>query len=413
MVTAASGVGMSLDLSKTAIQIDQMALELKARQSERAVRLERALGAIDSFSVPGYERKRHQSEQTLAWNVPAVVDKPGARYTPPMVPEEFCVVAADGSHIDVDRHTPARCFLINIGVSVLTYGAHPDARLSSIPTLYAQDNELAVRDKHAPHHEQSIEGAVLGAKRTVEEIRALVQAVRDIPPQLPTLALMDGSLIMLGLVGHGYREFVLRELIEDGFVQALEELRQMTQDRTLAVASYISLPRGADLVNGLRLELCPYEVADCNQYCGQITAGRRPCDAGAFGLVDRELFAEILEPRERSGVFASSAALVEDFYQGQDVHFFYVHGGEEIGRVEVPSWVTEDERLLGLTHSLIVDQCRRGPGYPISLMEAHEQAVVTGADRRYFAQLVEDALSDQRIPVYSSEKSRSKRVRWL
>ena len=104
---------------------------------------------------------------------------------------------------------------------------------------------------------------------------------------------------------------------------------------------------------------------------------------------------------------------MRDHYQGHNIHFFYVHAGNEIGRIEVPSWVAEDEGLLGLTHSLIVDQCRRGPGYPSALMESLEQAVVTGSDRRHFAELVEGALSDNQVPVYSSEKSFSKRVRWL
>ena len=404
---------MSLDLSSTALQIDQMALELKARQGERRLRLESALEAAKSFDVAEYERRRQKSKVTLAWSVPVASDSPTARYAPPPVPEGFRVVAVDGSHIDVDRHTPARCFLINIGVSILAYGSQPDARLSSQPRLYAHDDELVIRDKSPSHQVQAIEGTVLGAKRAVEEIKALVQVVSDLPPDTPTLALLDGSLMLMGLVGHGFSDFVLRELIEEGFIQALEELRQMASRRPLSVASYISLPRSAEVVNGLRLSVCPYEVADCQRHCGTIAPGERPCDASAQGLMDRELFFEMLEPGERSGVFASTSRLVEDYYRGHGVHFFYIHAGEEIGRIEVPSWVAEDEALLGLAHTLVVDQCRRGPGYPTSLMEAHEQAVVTGADRRFFVEQVEDTLSDQHVPVYTSEKNRSKRMRWL
>ena len=46
-------------------------------------------------------------------------------------------------------------------------------------------------------------------------------------------------------------------------------------------------------------------------------------------------------------------------------------------------------------------------------MEAHEQAVVTGADRRYFAEMVDGALQRGGLPVFTSEKARSKRLRWL
>ena len=34
-----------------------------------------------------------------------------------------------------------------------------------------------------------------------------------------------------------------------------------------------------------------------------------------------------------------------------------------------------------LTHSLIVEQCRKGQGYPVVISEVHEQAVLSGRDR--------------------------------
>ena len=404
---------MSLDLTKTALQIDSMASDLKARQSQRELRLQKSLEAVSSLNIENYEQKRQQSKSTLAWSLPGLIDEPGSRYEPPSVPIDYSVAAVDGSHIEIDRHIPARCFLINIGVSVLTYGSQPDARLFSEPRLYARDDELVIRDEAGSHRDQVIQGPVLATQRMVEEVRALAQVLTSIPPDVPTLALMDGSLIVLGLIGHGYRDFVLRHLVEEGFVRSLEDLRQLASGRPVAVASYISLPGGADVSNALRLELCPYETANCAQFCGNLEAGRRPCDEGTWGLVDREILSEILAPGERSAVFVSSSSIVSDYYGGQDICFFYVHAGEEIGRVEVPSWVAADESLLGLTHSLVLDQCRKGPGYPIALMEAHEQAVVTGADRRHFAQLVENALDAQRLPVCSSQKSMSKRLRWL
>ena len=404
---------MSLDLHNTALQIDEMALLLKSREGDRTTRLKEALRAVADFDPSEYEAKRGVSESTLHWALPRAPQSPGEAYAPPPIPAEFNVVATDGSHIDVDRHTPARCFLINIGVSALTYGPGANARLSNMPRLYATDEELALRDPLGFHREQPIEGAVLGAKRTVDEALALAEAVGGTPPGIPTLALMDGSLVMFGLVGQGYREFVMRRLVEEGFTRALDALREIALRRTLAVASYVSLPNSAEVVNALRLHTCPYDVADCAAHCGRTPTGQRPCDAGAMGLRDRDLFLELLRPGERSATFVTSSGLVRDYYQGHDIHFCYVHTGNEIGRIEMPSWVAEDEALLGLTHSLIVDQCRRGPGYPIALLEAHEQAVVTGSDRRHFAELVENALSDRRLPVYTSEKSFSKRARWL
>ena len=96
-------------------------------------------------------------------------------------------------------------------------------------------------------------------------------------------------------------------------------------------------------------------------------------------------------------MFATTSPDVDKYYRGTGLSFFYLNAGEEIARVEVPSWVAEREEAVNLTHSLLVDQCGRGHGYPVALMEAHEQAVVTGVDRRYFVELVEQALFDQRL----------------
>ena len=128
--------------------------------------------------------------------------------------------------------------------------------------------------------------------------------------------------------------------------------------------------------------------------------------------MDRDIFARLLDPGQRSVLFSTSFSGTDQYYAA-DVLFFYVNVGHEIARVEVPSWVVEDQARLSLVHGLVVDQCELGRGYPVALMEAHEQAVVGGAERRFFVQAVEGALSSRRLPVYSSEKARSKRIRMM
>jgi hypothetical protein len=95
------------------------------------------------------------------------------------------------------------------------------------------------------------------------------------------------------------------------------------------------------------------------------------------------------------------------------VYFFYLKVDDEIARVEVPEWVALKPGLLDLTHALVLDQCRRGQGYPVALSEAHEQAVVTGSDREEFWSLVERSLEEEKMPAYNSTKSRSKKTRWV
>jgi hypothetical protein len=60
---------------------------------------------------------------------------------------------------------------------------------------------------------------------------------------------------------------------------------------------------------------------------------------------------------------------------------------------------------------VVLDQCQKGLGYPNVLARAHEQAVVTGADRLAFEYLLETVLARQGVPARLSEKLHSKRVR--
>jgi len=288
----------------------------------------------------------------------------------------------------------------------LNYGVHPSAVLDSLPCLYSGDEDLIIAPAGVKGREQPIEGVLLGIKRSVEECHRLAELASELPPGSPTLALLDGSLILWGL--EAYPEFVTEALLTKGFLHYLDEMRRLNKDKRLAVASYISFPRSTDVVNTLRVAICPHEPADCDRYC---PSRARDCDAVA-GVRDRELFINLLAQGERSAVFISPSK-IQKHYGVHQVFFFYLRLEDEIARVEIPQWVATDESLLSLTHSLVLDQCRRGHGYPVALSEAHEKAVVTGADREYFWQLVESSLVDEHLPSLSSAKSRSKRTRWI
>lgn len=402
---------MALDLTRTAIQIDDMAVALKAGRADKGACLKSACEAAHEFDPALYLAKREQPGTQLNWIVPEIREGLDSTYSPPTLPDDYCVVGVDGSHIDVSRHIPAHCYLINIGGMALRYGSNPGAHIFSTPRLYADENELVIRDKFAPYREETISGALLDAKRAVEELRGLLDTLRELPSDAPALGLIDGSLILFGM--HRHPDFVVRHLVDEGYVNVLDEIKRMASERTVAIASYISLPRSVEVVNALRVSVCPYPVPNCDRECGTKRREDRPCEMEVGGILDRELLENILDLDERSGVFESNADIVRNHYGGHGVSFFYVRTEEEVGRVEVPDWVAADEALLGLVHSLVVEQCRLGPGYPVALKEAHEQAVVTGADRQYFVELVADALEQQGLPVYSSEKNISKMRRWI
>lgn len=402
---------MSLDLHKVAGQIEAAASTLSVETADRDARLQHALSVLATADPEHLEKKRQLSRATFL--IPALADSVSGRHPCPALPASYTALAVDGSHIDVDRHLPVQCFLINIGRVHIRYGDSPGAWLDSRPQLYAGDDNLHVFEPGGNRY-RPLEGALLGAMRAVEELRALSALAKESDPDVPTIALIDGSLILWGLAGQTHPDFVRSALLEDLFLPAMEELRQLARNRPLALASYISLPRSTEVVNALRLDsgLCHYEAANCDLHCRMLRPGQRPCD-GVSGVLDRELFESLLGEGERSDLFSSTSSIVEGYYGDHRVEFYYLNAGSELARVEIPRWVAQDDSLVDVTHALLVDQCRKGHGYPVAVSEAHEQAVVTVGDREEFRLIVEDALQRRRLPVYTSEKNRSKRTKWL
>ena len=397
---------MALDLSKIVNQITDMAAGLSLHRDERYEQLQHTVDVLHSQSNNLEQLEKKIEASKLTWLVAHLVEPIDRRCPPPAASKEYTVIATDGSHIDVDRHQPTHCYLINIGGVVLRYGLKPDAMLDSTPHLYASDEELVVTSPGMPGREQPIEGTLLGIKRSVEECKRLAELAAELPAGSKAVGLIDGSLILWNL--EAYPDFVSDILLEKGFLTYLEQIRQLNDNKEIPVASYISYPRSSDVVNALKVALCPRETVDSDK-CFECKT--RECDF-VDGVRDRELFTALLAPGERSALFISPSK-IQKRYGKNLVHFFYLKLDEEIARIEIPQWVAQDEKRLNLVHTLVLDQCHRGQGYPVALGEAHEKAVITGADRDNFWQMVESSLIAEHLPTLASAKSRSKKTRWV
>ena len=401
---------MSLDLEQTAAQIGRLTGQLRSQRVALASALDMARAAMGDADPLALEEKRKAGRYT--WLAAGLDGQLAGAFEPPPLSGDYAVVATDGSHIGLDRHAPARSSLVNIGHVMLRYGELADAQLWNTPTLFADEEELVLRDPASGLREQLLDGALLGVKRTILELTALADLVETVPPDLPVLALVDGSLVLFELAGEGYPEFVRKEFLNNGLLPVLERLRGLAQRRTLAVAAYISLPGSREVINALRLHVCPYTPVDCDRHCRTVRSGERPCDTVA-GLTDRDLFWPVLSPGQRTPLYRSQSSVVTKHYGEHQVRFFYCHAGDEIARVEMPEWSAENPEVVGFAHAALLAQVEKGHGYPVALSEAHEQAVVTSQDRHQFQLLVEEALAHERFPVFTSEKARSKRTRYV
>jgi hypothetical protein len=396
---------MGLDLGQVVPQIDEMASRLKSGRKEAEGRLGLALKTLQYHqgAWQGLGEKCQSARTT--WLVAGLVEGLGEGYPLPSLPSEFSVLGVDGSHIALDRHMPVRCYLINGGLARLHYGGEPSAGLVRRARLFSREEDLVVSDPSGLRAEP-VEGALLAARRWLEEVAFLAEALKEEGP-FPALGLLDGSLVLWGLTGQACPDFVRQVLLDRGLVPILDRIEGMARKGPLALASYISLPRSTEVVNALRVALCPYSPPDCDRHC----RGKkdREC-SGVSGVEDRALFASLLKVGERSPLFLTRSSVVEHYGRHQ-VFFFYLKGEEEMARVEVPSWVAERKELVDLAHALVFDQVRRGGGYPVALTEAHELAVVSAQDREAFWSLVGEVVGY--LPSAASQKSQSKRTRWL
>jgi len=390
-------------------QIEVMTSRLKAAQEEQRQHLQLALDTLHNTDISILEKKIAASRTT--WLVADPIENPVNYYDPVACPSDYSVVAADGSQIDIDRHSLTHCLLINLGAILLRYGSEPDALLYSQPMLHSEEADMVITDPTAGRQE-AVQGILLGLKRTVAECKLLVDLLNRLGGGNSALGLLDGSLILWALERQTYEVFVREAILDKGLLPSLSKAKELSQSRMLALASYISYPGSTEVVNILRVALCPHDPADCDRYCwGKNQPGERPCD-GVSGLRDRDLFCRVLKPGQRSALFTSKSSILK-YYGEHQICFFYLCLEGEIARVELPIWVAQNKAALGLTHSLIMEQCRKGQGYPLALGEAHEQAVISGADREQFWKLVQASFVERRLPEQVSAKGHSKRTRSL
>ena len=404
---------MPLDYVALSRQVDGLRDAFAAALSRRtdhlaeALRVYRAPDSPPDWFSPRIRRARSE------WRIGRPIEPPAQTFPAGPIPADFVVVATDGSHIEADRHYGLECHLINIGLVTLRYGAYASGRLDVVSRILFGD-ELYLADPKNPADRQKLEGQLLGTRRSILELQEARDLAAAAPPDLPALALQDGTLTLWNLLGSQHRRFVSDALLDQEFLPALESFRELQRTRPLMVAGYISQSGSAEVVNLLRLRICDKQPEiDCAAHCRlPHPHPDRTCDA-VDGVLDRDLFAEILDYGERSAVFQLESPEVREQYGNHATCFFYLHVGAEIARIEIPAWLARRSDRVRLVHQLVLDQVERGFGYPAALIEAHERAIVRAADREEFGQLIERELMAARLRLPNSEKYVSKRLRAL
>ncbi len=321
-------------------------------------------------------------------------------------------IATDGSQINPSAHEISGSFLINIGLVSIPYFAKDiPVNLTSEPTIYNSQDDINPRTANENIPEEDL----ISYERTLKEIEELVKLAKLYKSyNLPVIVLLDGTLI------HWHIEKFSSYFIEN-FIKRFSDAMHELKSLNIPVASFLSNSRSNDLINMLRIYKCPYETVDCKKHCGSLDSRNLPCNPcqDYVPVMDRKLIekyflGENAKPGSRTILFKSNSKILNYYHDDLKVLFFYINTGTEIARVEIPAFVADNAELLDLTHNVVSLQCKVGFGYPVTLSEAHLQAVVTKADRQIFYDLIkEQMLRGKRSPVRLSNKEFKKRVSFV
>ncbi|MBE9123442.1 DNA double-strand break repair nuclease NurA [Tychonema sp. LEGE 07199] len=382
-----------LDLTKAAKAMHGMSQHLNVEAAAARQRLEVAQNLLAKAAAGQdnlVELQESWRDRTL-FNAATPIEPLGDRTYITAPPAAHTVFATDGSQISPNHHEIAYCYLLNIGTVMLHYGQSRHPVLDSVPEVFYKPEDLYASRQWGIRTEEW-----MGYRRAVSEAIALAEMgcdwakVNNNKLPVPALAMVDGSLIywFLEQLPSEARDLILQPILE-----AWDKLRLAK----IPLLGYLSASRSSETLSFLRFQACTHEVPDCMTNCPNVGfaatisfAEKAPCQVFE-PLRDAILWATVLSPGQRSPLWKSQARIL-DLYGLNTVYFCYVHVGTEIARIEVPEWVAQDAAQLDLTLGMMLAQVHKGGGYPVTLAEAHNQAVVTGGDRTRFFALLEQQM---------------------
>ncbi|WOD40302.1 DNA double-strand break repair nuclease NurA [Nodosilinea sp. E11] len=408
-----------LDLMKLARQMQGISQHLSLEAAAAQDRVVAARGLLTIAST----RQADLVSQAETWGdrAPFTAAQPTepltTRIAVAVAPEAHTVIATDGSQISPSHHEIAYCYLINTGRVVLHYGQGRFPLLDSLPEVVYRAEDLyqsrqwGISTEEWMGHRRTVAEAVVLAELG-EAVQSSLGEDSSLADRVPVLALVDGSLIywfLEALPGEA------RDRILPPILDAWDRLRR----QNIPLVGYLSASRSGEAMNFLRFAACPFLQPDCQTHCsgdgdsdgansGGSRVDRAPC--GRFlPLRDATFWATELAPGERSPFWRSTASIL-DLYGNHRVYFCYLNVGPEVARVEVPQWVMADAALCEVALSMVLTQVQKGYGYPVTLAEAHNQAVVKGGDRsRFFALLEQEMIRAGLKNVGTSYKEARKR----
>lgn len=392
---------MTLEFEKLTADLEQMAQTTARRSTLRRERVAEALHTLHTVgsnwtavnqalttAASLSDPKHYRAARPLNENTPL-----DARIPAPEPPPAATIIAVDGSQIMPDRHAAYLYYLINVGGIVYHHGQPTAPGTFSIPNIeYPPEDAIDEFDTNS---------GTINIQRDLSEIKTLAsQSVANRHEVRPLLAILDQRLLYWPIGSAGVA--VNAAVTEWG-----EHMSAMRQAGAY-LCGYIDRPGTSGVVTLLRaingLTETDFEWKDLGK------------QKATLGLIDTDLFQEILQPGERSCLF-SFVSEPNDTFMRQDANnevcFFFINpgpAGKNMARVDVPRWVAEDEAAVTAVHSLIINQCQLLGGYPYVLARADEMAVVGRQDAGELNFMIDIIMERHGLQADITAKQNSKEI---
>jgi NurA domain len=377
---------MSIDFQEVRSQVKKLG-ELAPQRAHAIQELrEVALEALNNLAnnVQVLRQKVRQIAQSYDPNLRCAlpadpnlrpVESLNAGYPLPALPLAATLLAADGSQISPDRNLEVQYGLINVGAiqMMLNDGQAPrlfvksrllyDQDLQTLTGLMSDDDVALLRDLN----ERSI--------------------LADLAEQAasPVITFTDGPMELWGAKNMDVASPFTHQL--DEYLQVLARLARLN----VATAGYVDKPFANLVVRLLEVALLQQDkLKEIKEYYP------------LRGVTDLYLFRRLLQPGERSAVFALQSKSAANYRDALALHFFYLNVGRGgLARVEIPAWVAGDPQLLDSLHAVLISQCQvmGSRPYPYLLHRAHETAVVTLEEKDQVTQMILIELRQRGVEV--------------
>jgi hypothetical protein len=296
-------------------------------------------------------------------------------YPLPDLPQTATLLAADGSQISPDRNLEVQYGLINVGAIQMSLND------GQAPSLFVKSRLLYDQELQTTTGMMSDDDVAL--LRDLNERSILADLAEQALP--PVITFTDGPMELWGAKDADGTSPFTRQLSE--YLQVLARLAHLK----VATAGYVDKPF-ANLVVRL-LEVALLDQDKLNEIKGYYPLR---------GVTDLFLFRRLLQPGERSAVFALQSKSAANYRDQLALHFFYLNVGRGgLARVEIPAWVAGDPRLLDGLHAVLISQCQvmGNRPYPYLLHRAHETAVVSLDEKDQVTQMILVELRQRGVEV--------------